>query len=153
MGGGGGGRSSCRGSMVPIVPGNDGRGVMLVLFSMGCKNFDPGETEVGRSVLQLNFQPSKGNPMTQLSSSKTISSFLLAAGAIAVAGCAAAASPAKMIAANDTVHCYKVNDCKGTSDCKTAESNCKGMNSCKGHGFKSISAKACMDKGGAIGDM
>jgi hypothetical protein len=91
--------------------------------------------------------------MTTTSSAKSVSSFLLAAGAIALAGCAVAATPAKMISANDTVHCYNVNDCKGTSDCKTAESSCKGMNSCKGHGFKAISAKACMEKGGAIGDM
>lgn len=91
--------------------------------------------------------------MTQLATPKNISSFLLAAGAIALAGCAVAATPGKMVSANDTVHCYKINDCKGTSDCKTAESSCKGMNSCKGHGFKAVSAKTCMDKGGAIGDM
>lgn len=48
----------------------------------------------------------------------------------------------------ETVHCYGVNSCKGTSDCKTAQNDCKGMNVCKGHGFKEMSAKACAAAGG-----
>jgi hypothetical protein len=57
------------------------------------------------------------------------------------------------VAATDKVHCYAVHDCKGNSDCKTAEHSCKGQNACKGHGFKGIAAKACLDKGGVIGDL
>jgi hypothetical protein len=57
------------------------------------------------------------------------------------------------IAANDKVHCYAVHDCKGNSDCKTAEHSCKGQNACKGHGFKGMAAKECLDKGGTIADL
>lgn len=49
-----------------------------------------------------------------------------------------------------TVHCYGVNSCKGTSDCKTAANECKGMNVCKGHGFKEMTAKACTTAGGSL---
>ena len=59
----------------------------------------------------------------------------------------------KAIAANDTVHCYTVHDCKGNSDCKTAEHSCKGQNSCKGHGFKKVSAASCLSSKGTIGDL
>ncbi|CAH0355408.1 MULTISPECIES: hypothetical protein [Sphingomonadaceae] len=47
-------------------------------------------------------------------------------------------------------HCYGVNSCKGTSDCKTATNDCKGQNSCKGQGFKALSAKACKAQGGSL---
>ncbi len=48
------------------------------------------------------------------------------------------------------VHCYGVNTCKGTSDCKTAKSDCKGLNDCKGTGFKEMSEKACTAAGGSL---
>lgn len=54
---------------------------------------------------------------------------------------------------DDTVHCYGVNSCKGTADCKTTAHDCKGMNECKGHGFKAMKAGACLSKGGTIGDL
>lgn len=57
------------------------------------------------------------------------------------------------VAAGDKVHCYAVHDCKGNSDCKTTENSCKGQNACKGHGFKGMSAKACLEKGGTIADL
>lgn len=57
------------------------------------------------------------------------------------------------IGASDKVHCYNVNTCKGSSDCKTAEHQCKGQNVCKGHGFKAMGAKACLDAGGTVGDI
>ena len=57
------------------------------------------------------------------------------------------------VAAGDKVHCYAVHDCKGNSDCKTAEHACKGQNGCKGHGFKAMPAKDCLAKGGTIGDL
>lgn len=47
------------------------------------------------------------------------------------------------------VHCYGVNSCKGTSDCKTAEHACKGQNGCKGHGYKEMTAEACTAAGGS----
>ena len=59
----------------------------------------------------------------------------------------------KAIAANDTVHCYNVHDCKGNSDCKTADHSCKGQNSCKGHGFKAMPAAQCLKSNGVIGDI
>ena len=61
--------------------------------------------------------------------------------------------PDAPVAANDTVHCYNVHDCKGNSDCKTAEHSCKGQNVCKGHGFKAVSAAKCLSSKGTIGDM
>lgn len=48
------------------------------------------------------------------------------------------------------VHCYGVNTCKGTSDCKTAKNECKGQNECKGHGFKELTAKQCSADGGSL---
>ena len=48
------------------------------------------------------------------------------------------------------VHCYGVNSCKGTSDCKTAHNSCKGMNDCKGHGFKTMTEKQCTTAGGSL---
>lgn len=47
------------------------------------------------------------------------------------------------------IHCYGVNSCKGTSDCKTAKNDCKGMNACKGQGFKTMSATQCAAAGGS----
>lgn len=79
---------------------------------------------------------------------------LIAAGAAALilSGCADYGS--KPVSANVAqVHCLGVNSCKGTSDCKTAENACKGMNACKGHGFLSMSAQECTDKGGKIATM
>jgi uncharacterized membrane protein len=63
------------------------------------------------------------------------------------------ASGSASVSAGDTVHCYGIHSCKGNSDCKTAENACKGQNACKGHGFKAVKAKACLDKGGKIGDI
>lgn len=53
-------------------------------------------------------------------------------------------------AAAEQVHCYGVNTCKGTSDCKTAKNDCKGQNSCKGTGFKAMTEKACKTAGGSL---
>jgi hypothetical protein len=57
------------------------------------------------------------------------------------------------VAANDKVHCYGINSCKGQADCKTANNSCKGNGSCKGQGFKGVTAKACFDQGGVIADL
>jgi hypothetical protein len=61
---------------------------------------------------------------------------------------AAVTSTAFAATGDASVHCYGVNSCKGTSDCKTAKNECKGQNSCKGHGFKEMSAKECAAAGG-----
>ena len=89
---------------------------------------------------------------------RTAASFALTAATLALASTAFAADPpkgasGKAVAANDKVHCYNVHDCKGNSDCKTAEHSCKGQNACKGHGFKAASAKECLAKGGTIADL
>lgn len=78
---------------------------------------------------------------------------MLALSASAFAAGAPAGSSGAAVAADDTVHCYGVNSCKGTADCKTANHGCKGQNSCKGDGFKAMKAKACLSKGGTIGDI
>ncbi|MFA5990386.1 MAG: hypothetical protein WC803_12395 [Sphingomonas sp.] len=78
---------------------------------------------------------------------------LVMAGAAVAADRPAGASGAA-VAATDTVHCYGVNSCKGTADCKTAAHECKGQNDCKAQGFKAKTAKACLSaKGGVIGDL
>ncbi|WP_341710854.1 hypothetical protein [Erythrobacter sp.] len=71
----------------------------------------------------------------------------------AFAADAPAGSNGRAIDANDTVHCYGVNSCKGTGDCATAEHECKGQNECKGHGFKALKAGDCLAKSGTIGDL
>ncbi len=48
------------------------------------------------------------------------------------------------------VHCYGVNSCKGTSDCKTAKNDCRGQNDCKGHGFKEMTKTQCVAAGGSL---
>ncbi len=73
--------------------------------------------------------------------------------AVAMAADAPKGSSGKAVSANDKVHCYNVHDCKGNSDCKTAEHSCKGQNACKGHGFKAVAAKDCLAKSGVIGDL
>lgn len=50
------------------------------------------------------------------------------------------------------IHCYGINSCKGTSDCKTAKNECKGQNDCKGQGFKTLTAKACAAAGGSTSE-
>ena len=77
----------------------------------------------------------------------------LAFAALASAAPAPAGSSGAALGANDTVHCYGVNSCKGSGDCKTTAHECKGMNECKGHGFKALAAGACLTKGGTIGDL
>ncbi|MBU4436391.1 MAG: hypothetical protein PSX79_13860 [bacterium] len=64
----------------------------------------------------------------------------------------AAATPsfAAEKAAVEKVHCYGVNSCKGTSDCKTAKNDCKGMNECKGQGFVAMTSSACAKAGGSL---
>jgi hypothetical protein len=61
-----------------------------------------------------------------------------------------AGSPVLAADGAKAVHCYGVNSCKGTSDCKTARNECKGQNSCKGQGFKELSKKACAAAGGSL---
>jgi hypothetical protein len=86
-------------------------------------------------------------------------SFAMAAAVLALSAASTFAadpprgSAGKALSANDTVHCYKVHDCKGNSDCKTAEHSCKGQNACKGHGFKATSAAKCLSSKGTIGDL
>jgi hypothetical protein len=85
--------------------------------------------------------------------------FAAAAASLALSSSVAFAAPAPTgstgaaLGAEDAVHCYGVNACKGHADCKTTEHECKGMNSCKGHGFKAMAAGACLTKGGTIGDI
>jgi dissimilatory sulfite reductase (desulfoviridin) alpha/beta subunit len=81
-----------------------------------------------------------------------------AAAMLVMSGAAYAANPpagstGPAVAGGDTVHCYGVNSCKGTADCKTAAHDCKGMNSCKGQGFKAKTAQACIAEKGVIADL
>ncbi|QUT07597.1 hypothetical protein KFK14_09485 [Sphingobium phenoxybenzoativorans] len=64
-----------------------------------------------------------------------------------------AGSTGRAIGKDDAVHCYGVNSCKGSADCKTTTHECKGMNSCKGQGFKAMAAGQCLTRGGTIGDL
>ncbi len=94
----------------------------------------------------------------QSTNTKTTASFALSAALLALASTSFAADAPKgskgaAIAANDKVHCYNVHDCKGNSDCATAEHSCKGQNACKGHGFKAKTAAQCLMEKGTIGDI
>lgn len=77
---------------------------------------------------------------------RTSISFAAAAGVIAISAAAPTAAIAK---GGAKVHCYGVNTCKGTSDCKSGNHDCKGMNDCKGQGFKEMTVKACKAAGGS----
>lgn len=78
---------------------------------------------------------------------------MFALSALAQAAPAPQGSTGAALNAADTVHCYGVNSCKGTADCKTTQHDCKGMNSCRGHGFKAMKAGMCLKRGGTIGDI
>jgi uncharacterized membrane protein len=93
--------------------------------------------------------------MTPIRSTATFAATAAAFALAAMASAATAPAGSARAAVNgaDTVHCYGVNSCKGTADCKTTEQECKGMNACKGHGFKAMTAKACLKAGGTIGDL
>lgn len=60
------------------------------------------------------------------------------------------AAPAFADDGTKAVHCYGINSCKGTSDCKSGAHECKGQNDCKGEGFKAVTAKACAAAGGSL---
>ncbi|PVX29987.1 BufA2 family periplasmic bufferin-type metallophore [Sphingomonas pokkalii] len=66
---------------------------------------------------------------------------------VALSGVSVAAPGAST---DKVVHCYGINSCKGTSDCKSGNHDCKGQNECKGQGFKAVSAKACKAQGGSL---
>jgi uncharacterized membrane protein len=80
--------------------------------------------------------------------SKTAVSFAAAAALIALSG-AAISGPA-LAKGSSQVHCYGVNSCKGTSDCKSGTHDCKGQNDCKGQGFKFESSQQCKADGGSL---
>lgn len=81
---------------------------------------------------------------------KTSVSFAATAALLALSAAATSVPAIAKTAKAQAVHCYGVNSCKGTSDCKTAANDCKGMNDCKGHGFKEMTAKACATAGGSL---
>jgi hypothetical protein len=78
---------------------------------------------------------------------------MFALSALAHAATPPAGSSGSALGNDDVVHCYGVNSCKGSADCKTSAHDCKGMNECKGHGFKAMAAGACLKKAGTIGDI
>jgi hypothetical protein len=80
--------------------------------------------------------------------SKNAISFAAAAALIAITG-ASLSAPA-MAKDAKLVHCYGVNSCKGTSDCKSGNHDCKGQNDCKGQGFKAESQSQCKADGGSL---
>ena len=90
---------------------------------------------------------------------RNTTAFASAAAAIALSSAAAfaadppAGSSGRAIGRTDVVHCYGVNSCKGSSDCKTTTHECKGMNSCRNQGFKAIAAGTCFSRRGTIGDI
>lgn len=78
---------------------------------------------------------------------QTGASIAATAALVALSGASVAAHAAP---AGKVVHCYGINSCKGTSDCKSGNHDCKGQNECKGQGFKEVSAKACKAQGGSL---
>ena len=89
---------------------------------------------------------------------KTGTTLAATAAALVMAALASAATPpagssGAALDAKDDIHCYGVNSCKGSADCKTTAHDCKGMNACKGHGFKAMKVGECIKAGGTIGDI
>jgi uncharacterized membrane protein len=81
---------------------------------------------------------------------KSSISFAAAAAVIALSQLAASPAVAADAKGDKLVHCYGVNSCKGSSDCKTAKHECRGQNTCKGVGFKELTADACKAQGGSL---
>jgi uncharacterized membrane protein len=79
------------------------------------------------------------------------SKVLLAAavGALLAGGNAAvAADDAK---ADEKVHCYGINKCKGTGDCSGKGHDCAGHNACAGQGHINLPKDVCLRiKGGHL---
>ena len=50
--------------------------------------------------------------------------------------------------AEEKVHCFGLNSCKGKGACKTASNDCKGKNACKAKGFLALTAAECAAQGG-----
>lgn len=82
----------------------------------------------------------------------TLNSGISVAATAAIIAVAAAATATPVMAADGAaqVHCYGINTCKGTSDCKSYNHECKGQNECKGQGFKTLTAKQCKAAGGSL---
>jgi uncharacterized membrane protein len=78
---------------------------------------------------------------------------LFALSTLASAAPAPAGSSGKALGTDDTIHCYGVNSCKGSADCKTSAHEYRGHNECKAQGFKAMKPGACLSKGGTIGDL
>jgi len=70
--------------------------------------------------------------------------------ATAAASMFAMATPMTASAGEDPVQCFGANSCKGTSECKTANSSCKGLNACKGQGFTMLGKAECEEQGGTL---
>ncbi len=85
-----------------------------------------------------------------MTSSKTSLGFAAAAAVLALSSLSSTPSVAADTKSDKLVHCYGVNSCKGTSDCKTAKHDCRGQNTCKGVGFKELTAEACKTQGGSL---
>ena len=64
-----------------------------------------------------------------MTTAKSVTSIAATAALLAMSSVAMVSSAQ---AAPKQVHCFGVNSCKGTSDCKSYNHDCKGQNSCKG---------------------
>jgi uncharacterized membrane protein len=74
----------------------------------------------------------------------TLHSGISFAASAAIVAVAAAATATPSVAADHAkqVHCYGINTCKGTSDCKTAHNDCKGHEQLQGAGLQDDDAGA-----------
>jgi uncharacterized membrane protein len=64
------------------------------------------------------------------------------AGLMAMASSSPAADAPK--AADDKVHCYGINACKGTGDCSGKGHQCAGLNVCNGQGHINLAKSLCL---------
>ena len=81
---------------------------------------------------------------------KATTTVAAAAAFLALSGMASSTVAQTSAGAAEAVHCYGVNSCKGTSDCKSYNHACKGQNECKGQGFKAESKDQCAADGGKL---
>lgn len=70
---------------------------------------------------------------------------LLAAAMLGLASMTAAATTASAEEpAEEKVHCYGINACKGTGDCSGKGHQCAGQNACKGQGHINLPKDLCL---------
>ena len=90
----------------------------------------------------------------QASTIASIAAAMALAISTATAGDKPAGSSGATVSAGDNIHCYNVSACKMYFECGAfLDQSCKSSNACTVRGFKVLTAKECLTKGGVISDI